>query len=223
VRSASLDRALRLIVITDRELAAPSYPIDVARAALAAGARAIQLRDKRAPSRDLLEQARRLRELTHAHDALLFVNDRLDVALASRADGVHLGPTDLTVADVRAVAPKGFIIGASTDDPFEARAATEAGADYIGCGTVYPTRSKADAGRVIGLDGLRRVVDAVDVPVVGIGGIGPEQAREVAGTGAAGIAVIGAVMSASHPGRVVAALLEPWGGAHETTSVGKPG
>jgi len=205
-----LAERLRLIVITDRDAAAPRSVVEVVTAALAAGAPAVQLRDKRASARELLEAGRALLPLVRAASALLFVNDRADVALALGADGVHVGPDDLPVAALRARVPSDFLIGTSTDQPDEARAFVAAGADYIGCGTVYPTRTKADAGEAIGLDGLDLVARAVPVPVVGIGGITAELATAVAGTAAAGIAVVSEVMRASDVEATVRALLEPW-------------
>ncbi len=149
-----------------------------------------------------------LRELTRRHGAMLLVNDRFDIALAAEADGVHLGPDDIPVSAVRSRVPTGFVIGYSTDDPLIARTAQRDGADYIGCGTVFPTASKPDAGRSIGLDRLREVVDAVTIPVVGIGGIEPGNATSVKETGAAGVAVIGAVFGAADPAASVRALLD---------------
>ena len=117
--------------------------------------------DKRSSARDLLESARGLRKLTAAWGALLFVNDRLDVALAAGADGVHLGPHDLPVSLARGAAPDHFLIGHSTDVPEVAKRAVQEGADYIGCGAVFPTDSKKDAGEVIGISRLARVAEAV--------------------------------------------------------------
>ena len=202
-----LHRRLRLIVITDRALAAPRAVIDVVAAALQAGAPAVQLREKRLPPRDVLPVAHRLRTLTRAAGALLFVNDRLDLALAAGADGVHLGPDDLPVAPARAVAPPGFLIGHSTDDPTAARVAVATGADYIGCGTVFPTRTKPDAGPPIGVARLAAVVRSVDVPVVAIGGVTARNAPLARTAGAAGCAVVGAVMAAPDPARVAARIL----------------
>lgn len=199
--------ALRVLVITDRRLAGARGVAGVVEAALSAGARAVQLRNKGESARQLLAVGSELRALTRKVNALLFVNDRLDVALALEADGVHLGPDDLPVAAARAVAPPGFLIGRSADDPEVARRAVAEGADYIGCGTVYATTTKADAGEVIGLEGLGRVAAAVRVPVVGIGGITVARAAEVARTGAAGVAVVGAVMSAADPAGAVRALM----------------
>lgn len=209
--SSDLARRLRLIVITDEELAGERGVDAVVADALRAGAPSVQLRHKGAGAAGLLDEARRLRALTREAGALLFVNDRFDVALAAGADGVHLGPDDLPVDAVRAAVPPEFLVGYSTDDPAEARDAVAAGADYVGCGTVFATASKADAGEVIGLEGLDRVAAAVDVPVVGIGGITPERARAVAErTRAAGVAVIGAVMGAEDVGSAVRGLLEPF-------------
>ena len=213
---------LRLIVITNAAQAAPRDPVRVVEAALRAGAPAVQLREKGASARDLLLTAARLRELTLDHGALLFVNDRTDVALASKADGVHLGPDDPTPAAVRSAVPEGFLIGFSTDDPATARSAIAAGADYIGCGTVWPTSSKHNAGPAIGLDGLRRVAQAVPAPVVAIGGITPGRAAPVRATGASGVAVMGAVMSAADPGETVRRLLAAVAGGDHTAGEPEP-
>jgi len=202
---------LRLIVITDHHLAAPRDLLDIVARCLDAGAPAIQLRDKDASARNLYQQAIAFRALTRAHGARLFINDRLDVALAAHADGVHLGPDDLPVADAHRIAPPGFLIGASTDDPDTALRLQHDGADYIGCGTVYPTTSKPDAGTAIGTRRLDRVARAVDVPVVAIGGITVARAPEIARTAAAGIAVIGAVMGAQDPASAVRMILQAYG------------
>ena len=229
---SGLAERLRLIVITDRRIAAGAGHtsiVDVVRAAVAAGATSIQLRDKDASARELAEQGRALLEITRPAGALLFVNDRVDVALAVGADGVHVGPDDLPVGGVRrgwggagggggggtrGVGPGGsgpaqrFLIGTSTDDPEEARRLVAEGADYLGCGTVYATSSKPDAGSVIGVEGLAAVVEAVEAPVVGIGGVTAERAAEIrTHTAAAGVAVIGAVMGARDVGTAVRRLL----------------
>lgn len=198
---------LRLIVITDRRIARPREVGDVVEAVLSAGAPAVQLRENALPPRDVLPLARRLRAATRSAGALFFLNDRLDLALAAAADGVHLGPDDLPVAAARRITPPGFLIGYSADKPATARAAIAAGADYIGCGAVFPTSTKRDAGSVIGLDGLAAVVRAVAAPVVGIGGITPARAPEVFRAAVAGCAVVRAVMAAPDPGRAVGAFL----------------
>ncbi|MGQ0561825.1 MAG: thiamine phosphate synthase, partial [Gemmatimonadota bacterium] len=184
---------LRLIVITDARSAHPCTVVEVVRRALEAGAPAIQLRDKQATARDLYEQALLLRRLTTEFDALLFINDRLDVALASGANGVHIGPADMPIEAARRAAPPPFLIGCSTDDPAQARRAEAAGADYIGCGAVFSTTSKDLADERIGADALRRVVESVRIPVLGIGGVDETNVAEIAAAGAAGAAVVRAV------------------------------
>jgi thiamine-phosphate pyrophosphorylase len=209
VRQARVNRTIdvRLIVITDAQLARPRALHDIIREALEAGAPVVQLRDKNASARQLFEQAVQLRGLTSQFDALLFINDRLDVALAARADGLHLGPSDMPLAAARRVAPPPFLIGWSTDDPEQAELAVAAGADYIGCGAVFGTSSKDVAGERIGTDRLRQVINAVKVPVVGIGGIDTTNVGAVARAGAAGAAVIHAVMTSSDVPATVSTLL----------------
>ena len=203
---------LKLIVITDAALARPRRVEDVVRAALEAGAPAVQLRDKTANARSLFEQAVALRKLTREYGALLFVNDRLDVALAAGADGVHLGPDDMPPEAARRAAPPPFIIGWSTDDPEHARRAEAAGIDYLGTGAVFGTTSKDVSGQRIGPEGLRRVVESVTIPVVGIGGVDERNVSEVAATGAAGSAVISAVMASNDVAKTIFALLDPFRG-----------
>lgn len=205
---------LRLIVITDRLLAAPRDLLEIVRLALEAGAPAVQLRDKTATARELFEQATRLRRLTREYGALLFVNDRIDIARAADADGAHLGPADLPLTAARRIVPPEFLLGISTDDPEIARQAERDGADYIGCGAVFTTTTKPEVkDEMIGPAGLAAVAEAVSIPVVGIGGITTENVSELAGTGAAGVAVIGAVMRAPDPRSATRRLLEPFGQA----------
>lgn len=203
---------LRLIVITDATAAAPRAVEDIVTEALQAGAPAIQLRNKDATPAELFQEALQLLDLTRTFGASLFVNDRLDVALAAGADGVHLGPDDLPIAAARAAARAAdrpdFLIGASTDDPPTARRLVANGADYIGCGAIFGTASKAGLeDERIGAEGLARVVEAVPVPVVGIGGVTPANVRDVAAAGAAGAAVIQAVMGATDVGDAVQRML----------------
>lgn len=209
-----LARALRVLVVTDRRLAGSRGVDTVVAAALSAGVRSFQLRDKTASARDLHGQARRLLALTRPAGALLFVNDRLDVALAAGADGVHLGPDDVSVAAARRLAPHPFLIGFSTDDPARAREAEAAGVDYLGCGAVFGTTSKDVGGEVIGPDRLDAVARAVAVPVVGIGGIDPRNVDRVARTRATGAAVLSSVMAAPDPAAVCTALLRAFADRH---------
>src|SRR5690606_4959938 len=206
---------LRLIVITDRELAAPRSILEVAEAALQAGAPAIQLRDKTATPRELYEQARALSEMAARYGALFFVNDRLDVALAANADGVHLGPGDLPIPAAWPAPPRPFLIGASTDDPETAQRLEADGADYIGCGAVFGTSTKDVGEERIGPEGVAAVAAAVSIPVVGIGGIDGSNAHLLRGTGAAGVAVVGAVMAAPDPGAATREILAAFGDGRE--------
>lgn len=203
-----LAERLALIVITDPDCGPDRSIVDVVRAVLAAGAPAIQLRDKNGDGRSVLELTTALLHETRRTGALLFVNDRVDVALAAGADGAHVGDDDLPVRAVRSIAPEGFVVGRSVDDPASALAAEADGADYVGVGPVYATPSKADAGPVIGLQGVEAVSRAVRVPVVAIGGVDAGNAEDVAAAGAAGVAVIRAVMAAADPGRATAGLVE---------------
>ena len=206
-RDSDLRRQLRLIVLTHPRPAGGSL-VDVVAECLEAGCRAIQLRDKQASAADLYRQALDLLPLVRAHGALLFVNDRLDVALAAGADGVHLGPDDIPVEAVRTRVSDTFRIGYSTDDPAAGRAAAAAGADYLGVGAVFGTISKAGLEHeAIGPQRVGEVVRSSGLPCVGIGGITPENAAAVASAGA-GIAVLGAVMQAGRPGDVVRSLLQ---------------
>lgn len=200
---ARLGSRLRLYVVTDP--AARGGLVPATRAALSGGATAIQLRWKDASARQLMEAGRQIASLRETHDFLFIVNDRLDVALALGADGVHLGDDDIPLPAARAIAPSGVIFGRSVDSVEEAEAAERQGADYLGAGPVYPTGSKVDTGPVMGLDGLRRISEAVTIPVVGIGGISNETIRSV-GRNAAGAAVLGAVMFSDDARRATQSL-----------------
>lgn len=186
---------LRVYVITDRSFRGRTHK-QVARAALRGGATAVQLRDKQATGRELLQWARQLRDLTRAAGVLFLVNDRVDVALAVHADGVHVGQEDVPVADARQLMGPGRVVGASAGNVEEALQAEQASADYLGVGPVFPTATKPDAGEAIGVDGLRRIVQAVRLPVVAIGGITADNAGQAIRAGAVGVAVISAVATA---------------------------
>lgn len=202
---------LRLIVVTDPDCGAGRNVVDVTRAALRGGAPAIQLRMKDAPAREMAALARALLVETRAAGALLFINDRVDVALAVGAEGAHVGQDDLPAAAARHIAPPGFLLGVSAETVDLARRAEAEGADYVGVGPVYGTGSKADAGDAIGLDRVTEVASAVRIPVVTIGGITAENAPGVIRANAAGVAVISAVMRASDPEAAVRLLLAAHG------------
>ncbi|HEX2093216.1 MAG TPA: thiamine phosphate synthase [Longimicrobiaceae bacterium] len=202
-----LARRLALTVVTDARVGEGRTVVDVVRAALRGGAPAVQLRAKTETARETVELARVLREETRAAGALLFVNDRVDIALVADADGAHVGDEDIPVAAARRIVPPGFLLGRSADTPEEAIRAREDGANYVGVGPVYETASKDDAGSPVGLARITAVARVAGIPVVGIGGISEDNAAAVARAGADGVAVIRAVMAAPDPGEAVRRLL----------------
>jgi thiamine-phosphate pyrophosphorylase len=185
---------LTLYVVTDRILSRGLGHLEVARRAVAGGADVVQLRDKELSGAELYELAGRMRDIVHGAGKLFIINDRLDIALAAGADGVHLGQDDLPVAAARSVAP-GLVIGASVRSVEEALRAEREGADYVAVSPLFDTGSKHDAGPGHGLLTLREVSKAVSVPVIGIGGIDRSNVTDVIASGAEGVAVISAVVS----------------------------
>jgi thiamine-phosphate pyrophosphorylase len=178
---------------------------------LAAGLRAVQLREKDLGARDLLSLALEVRESTGRHGARLVVNDRADVALAVGADGVHRTGTSLPISSLRAISPPGFLIGASVHSVADARAAEPEGADFLFFGPIYDTPSKRRYGPPQGLALLERVASAVRLPVFAIGGVTPARVAELQRAGASGVAAIGAVLGSERPGDVVKAFLDALG------------
>jgi thiamine-phosphate pyrophosphorylase len=185
-----------LCVITDEILSRGLSHVEIARLAARGGADAIQLRDKVKSPLDLIRIGREIQAVTHLSGALFIVNDRLDVAMACGADGVHLGQGDLSPRVARQLAPPGFIIGVSVSDSKEAIIAEAEGADYVALSPTFDTNSKIDAGPGYGLDRLRQIRNAVRIPVIAIGGIGPRNVQDVIRAGADGIAVISAIVAA---------------------------
>lgn len=198
---------IRLVVITP-EGGGPRGPVEVAGAALAAGCRAVQLRDKGMPDRAFAELARTVMRACEAAGALLFVNDRVDVAAAVGADGVHLGVEDLGVADARGVLGAGPIIGYSPERLEDARAAVGAGADYLGVGPVFRTPTKDDAGEPIGPEGVSLYAAEGIAPVLAVGGIDEGNADLAIKAGAAGVAVVSAVAGAEDMEKAARRLIE---------------
>ena len=200
-----------LYIITDEELCPGRTHVEIARAAIAGGARIIQIRDKSATDRAFYSAAVEIRELCSAAGALFFVNDRVHVAAAVGADGVNVGQTDLPIAAVRAILGPKAIIGVSCDCIEQAIEAQSDGADYVGFGPVYPTSTKLDAGPVSGLETLRHVCANVAIPVVAIGGIGAANIAEVAAAGAASAAVVSAVVCAENMVSATTELIRRYG------------
>jgi len=184
-----------LYVITDEGLSNGLSHAEIARLACEGGADVIQLRDKMMGKDEQLAAAREVRRITSLHGALFIVNDHLDVAVASEADGVHLGQSDMKLADALRTAGKELLIGISVSTPEEALEAERGGADYVGAGPVFATSSKDDAADAIGLDGLVRIRGAVRIPIVAIGGINKGNAASVIAAGADSVSVISAVVA----------------------------
>ncbi len=186
---------LRLMAVTDDRVLAGRDLIAASVAAVEGGATAVQLRLKDAPPRELVGLAR---ELVRRLPVPVLINDRLDVALAAGAGGVHLGGDDLPVARARALVPPGFVIGASVGD--EGEAARVAGADYWGVGPWRMTGTKADAGAALGPAGFRRIGALAGlVPCVAIGGVTPADVPDVLGAGGVGVAVVSGIFGGPDP------------------------
>ena len=203
-------RSLGVYVVTSDGLAPDRGHREVAVAAIAGGATAVQLRAKEVGDGDLTPLAEELAARCRVAGVLFVVNDRVEVALASGAAGVHVGQSD-ELADVRERVGPDVVLGVSVEDAEQAVAAEEAGADYLGV-TVWSTPTKPDA-RPRGLEGIREVIGATSLPVVGIGGIGASNAAEVLAAGAVGVAVVSAVGAAEEPvaaTRVLAEVVDRW-------------
>jgi len=214
-RRTSIDVSLReargLYVLIDPEHTGGRDPELIARAALRGGCAALQLRAKQLGDGARLALAQKLRALAFAADVPFVMNDRVDLALLVGADGVHLGQDDLPLASARQLAPA-LVLGLSTHSPAQARAGARAGADLLGFGPVFDTRSKANPDPVVGLAALAEVVRSVNVPVIAIGGITIDTAADVLRAGARLGAVIGAVGEAEDPERAARTLHAALGG-----------
>jgi thiamine-phosphate pyrophosphorylase len=195
-------------LVTDRALAGGRSLGSVVRAALDGGVGVVQIREKNLSSRAFYETAIEIVRLARPMGRAVIVNDRLDIAMACGADGVHLGQTDLPCGEARRLGGSGLIVGISVGTEAEAVAAERAGADYLGISPVFATPTKPDAPEPAGLAGLRRIRSAVRLPLVAIGGIHAGNAADAIRAGADGVAVVSAVMAASDPRAAVAALMK---------------
>ncbi|MFN3929168.1 MAG: thiamine phosphate synthase [Thermoflexus sp.] len=196
---------LRVYLILDPALTLGRPPLEIAEAALRGGITMLQLRWKSGPLREMLQLGEALQKLCQRYGVPLLINDRVDVALALRADGVHLGQEDLPPEVARRLLGARALIGVSARTPDQARAAEAAGADYLGTGSVFPTSSKANP-ILIGLEGLATVIRSTRLPVVAIGGVSSENAAACIHAGAAGVAVISAITQAPDPEAAARAL-----------------
>ncbi|CAO0823495.1 Thiamine-phosphate synthase [Desulfarculales bacterium] len=196
----------RLHVLTDQVLQTRFSHAELARLSIAGGADTIQLRQKAGSTREMIETARAMRHLCDQEGVAFIVNDRVDVALAAGAHGVHLGQDDFPLPLARQLLGPKSILGGSASDLAEARKCVAEGADYVGFGPIFATTSKADAGPAAGLALLGRVVEEIPLPVVGIGGIDALNAPLVIAVGAHGVAIISAVCCQDDPTAAARAL-----------------
>lgn len=196
-------------VITDVVLRPDRSHAEIARAAIEGGSKVIQLRDKHASDPELIPIAKEIRRLTSEAGVLFVVNDRIEVALASEADGLHIGQEDMPVAEARNLWPD-RLLGVSVSVPEQAVEAARDGADHLGVGPIYSTATKLDAAEATGLDLIGRIRRICPIPIVAIGGIGLSNIAEVARAGADSAAVISAVVCADDMVAATRALVHAW-------------
>jgi thiamine-phosphate pyrophosphorylase len=189
----------KLHVLTDTAFQSWFSHLELAELAIKGGADTIQYRQKSGSIREMIHIATQMKEVCSDYGVPLIVNDRVDVAIAAKADGAHLGQDDFPISQARELLGQEMIIGASASNMEEVEKCLLDGADYVGFGPIYPTTSKDDAGAVKGIDNLFQVVNAVRVPVIAIGGIGLDNVSEVMQTGVHGIAVISSVCCREDP------------------------
>ena len=198
----------RLHVLTDTVFQSRFSPPELAGLAIKGGADTIQYRQKNGSTREMIHIAAQMKQVCSDHGVPLIVNDRVDLAIAAKADGVHLGQDDFPIPPARELLGQEMIIGASASNMEEVEKCLLDGADYVGFGPVYPTTSKDDAGSVKGLVSLAQVAKAVPVPIIAIGGISLDNISEVLQTGIHGIAVISSVCCQEDPEQATRALYQ---------------
>jgi thiamine-phosphate pyrophosphorylase len=186
-------------LVTDRGLARGRTTLEIVRGAVKGGVSCVQLREKSCSTREFIDEALTIRSLLADHGVPLIINDRLDVALAVEADGVHLGQTDMPLQMARQLVPQKMIVGISAESVDDAIAAQKDGADYLGVSPIYTTPTKTDTAEPLGLEGLNAIRSAVDLPLVGIGGLNASNAEAVIRSGADGVAVVSAIIGADDP------------------------
>ena len=196
-----------LYAVTDRAWTGPMTLLQQAEAALQGGVTCLQLREKHLEDDAFLAEAREMAALCRRYRVPFIVNDRVDIALACGADGVHVGQDDMEVSAVRRMAGDKLMVGVSAHTVEEAVRAARGGADYLGLGAVFSTSTKADAG-AMSRDTLKAICQAVDLPKVAIGGISAKNILELSGSGVDGVAVVSAIFGAPDPGRAAARLAE---------------
>jgi thiamine-phosphate pyrophosphorylase len=188
-----------LYLVTDRGLSRGRSNIEIITAAVRGGATVVQLREKDCSTREFIEQSLTIKEFLKDHSVPLIINDRVDVAQAIKADGVHLGQTDMPLGLAKKILGESMIIGISAESVQDAIEAEKGGADYLGVSPIYATPTKSDTAPALGLEGLKEIRKAVRLPLVGIGGLNTKTAAEVIRNGADGVAVVSAIVAADDP------------------------
>jgi thiamine-phosphate pyrophosphorylase len=196
IKNSSTDYSLYLV--TDRNLAGSRPLCQIVEAAIRGGVTIVQYREKCAGTRQMIEEARSIRDLCHTHNIPFIINDRLDIALAVNADGIHIGQEDMPASLVRKILGPEKIIGVSVENPHQALTAISEGADYVGASPIYSTPVKPDASNPIGIPGLQEIVRICSIPVVAIGGLNISNAASILQAGATGIAVVSAIINAEN-------------------------
>ncbi|MGB2958070.1 MAG: thiamine phosphate synthase [Bacteroidota bacterium] len=188
-----------LYLVTDRGLAGTRPLDELVRAAVRGGVTVVQLREKDCPTREFIQLARSIKEFLRSEGVPLIINDRVDVALAAGADGVHVGQSDMDPRDARKLMGEAALVGVSVETPEQAEEAAGLDADYLGVSPIFPTPTKTDTTTDWGIDGLARLRKRTRHRLVAIGGINVENAASVLEAGADGIAVVSAVCAAPDP------------------------
>ena len=199
------DLDLSLYLVTDKSDDKKKF-LKTIEEGIKGGVSVVQIREKTADTLDFYNLALQVKEITTRYNVPLIINDRVDVALAIDADGVHVGQSDMPCEVTRKLVGPDKIVGVSAATIEEAQKAEKEGADYIGTGAVFPTATKDDAPKITKKD-LKDVVDSINIPVVAIGGINKENAKELNDTGIAGLSVVSAIMSADNPKKASEELL----------------
>ena len=189
---------LSLYLVTDKRNKTDDEFLEIIEEAIKGGTTVVQIREKEGETLDFYNLALKVKEITSKYNVPLIVNDRIDVALAIKSEGVHIGQTDMPADVARSLIGDEMILGVSASTVEEARKAEKDGADYIGTGAVFPTATKDDAPSIT-KDDLKEVTGSINIPTVAIGGITLENASELAGTGISGISVVSAIMNSEDP------------------------
>ncbi|TQR14197.1 thiamine phosphate synthase [Psychrobacillus soli] len=200
----NLDMTLNLVT---EESVSIDVLLKVVEQAIKGGVTIVQLREKNSSGKEFYEKAKALKELLDKYDVPLIINDRIDIAIAVNAAGVHIGQSDLPLATVKEIVPESFIIGVSAGTLEEAKSAERDGATYIGVGSIFPTGTKGDA-KLLPQGVLKEIIQSVSIPIVAIGGITLENMDTLQHKGIAGVAVVSAIMKANNPLLVAQQFIE---------------